>query len=127
MAKVAYRRSSGDKKWQDVKKEVTARDTSCRLLKIVTPQEMLLLRMRAGALITKLDPAHYLSVASRPELCYDPNNICLLNHYSHSLLDDFKNPITGVPINEVEVKYWWKRILKGNPDQFKYLENKGLV
>lgn len=122
------RRDSSDKAWKQVKEEVQLRDKGvCRLAKALSIQEYVELRREAGGNLGKLDPAHYLSVSDRPDLCYEPNNIVLLNHYSHSLLDDFKHPITGKPINSEEQQQWWLRILKTNPAQYKWLENNGLI
>ena len=58
---------------------------------------------------------------------YDENNICLLNRYSHSNLDSSRDPITGEYIDSSQVKAWWIRILKGNINQYNYLEEKGLL
>ena len=122
------RRDSNDEQWQAVKKEVYARDKHfCRLCRILTASEMILLRKKAGVYLKILDPAHYLAVSERPDLCYEANNICTLNRYSHSLLDDYRNPITGDYINKEEVKVWWDRILKGNESQYSFLKKEGLI
>jgi hypothetical protein len=60
-------------------------------------------------------------------LCYDANNIVLLNRWSHSNLDNMKNPISGHSINKEQHRLWWERILKGNPLQYKYLKDKGYL
>lgn len=121
------RRSSEDKQWQEVKEAVRKRDGSCRLCKILTAKELLVLKKNAGAMINACDPAHYIAVSARPDLCYKTYNICLLNHYSHSMIDNFKNPVTGSPITKEQAAYWWKRILKGNSTQYEYLKSKGLI
>lgn len=121
------RRSSKDTKWQEVKREVYDRDKGvCRLCKILTAKEFLTLKKNAGSMIKTLDPAHYKAVSHRPDLCYEPNNICMVNHYSHSMLDDNKSPIDGTYITLEEVDAWWIRILKGNPAQYEYLEKLGV-
>lgn len=121
------RRDSSDLQWKEVKAVVFQRDPICRLCKVLSFTEFLMLKKKAGNMLTQLDPAHYLAVSARPDLCYESNNICALNHYSHSLLDDFKDPITGKPITEEEAHNWWIRILKGNPEQYAFLEERNLV
>jgi len=121
------RRDSKDQAWKSVKAQVAERDKVCRLSRILTVQEFIALRQRAGSYLSQLDAAHYRAVSEMPELVYDPNNIVLLNHYSHSLLDDYKDPITGKPIDEETHNKWWERILKGNPEQYNYLLEKDLL
>lgn len=122
------RRDSSDKAWREVKEKVQRRDGNvCRLARALSIQEYLQLRKEASGALGKCDPAHYISVADRPDLCYEPNNIVQLNHYSHSLLDDFKHPITGKPITAEEQQEWWLRILKTNPAQYEWLKRNSLV
>ena len=118
------RRDSNDKQWQKAKKLVIERDGGiCRLLKILTiPEAMKLKRNAGGMFLNRIDPAHYRAVSERPDLCYDPNNIVCLNRYSHSNLDDGKDPLDGHSITSEEVEGWWRRILKGNRKQYEYLE-----
>lgn len=107
------RRDSNDLEWKKVKFEVRKRDQeTCRLIKIVSVSEMFLLKKKAGRLLQILDPAHIIPVSERPDLCYNSDNIVTLNRYSHEMLDNFKHPITGTPINKQEVLAWWKKIAK---------------
>lgn len=117
------RRDSKDQLWQKVKRTVQERDRTCRLCRILSIPEFLALRKNAGSYLQILDAAHYRAVSERPELTYDPNNLVLLNRYSHSLLDDYKDPITGKAISAEEHAEWWTRILQGNPEQYKYLQD----
>ena len=97
------KRDSSDVKWQEVKKKVQKRDeNSCRLKRILTPTEYFLLKKKAGVYLSIIDPAHFISVSERPDLCYIPENIVCLNRYSHEQLDDYKDPITGKPISAEE-------------------------
>lgn len=121
------RRDSNDKKWQEVKDKVKARDKVDRMLKVITPVEYKVLKTKAGYLLNTLDPAHYLPVSGRPDLCYKSYNIVLLNRYSHECLDSYKNPITGESITKEEVKLWWERILKGDNTQYQYLKSQNLL
>lgn len=121
------RRDSSDLEWKKVKERVFKRDSSCRLCKVLRMNEYLILKGNAGSLINVLDPAHYLAVSARPDLCYKSYNICALNHYSHTMLDDCKSPIDGHPISKEEAQAWWIRILKGNEDQYSFLRSKNLI
>ena len=122
------RRDSNDKQWKEVKDKVYTRDNNrCRLLKVLNMKEALLLQRNAGPYLRQIDPAHYISVSSDPAIIYDENNICCLNHYSHSNLDSYKDPIDGHSISQEEVDRWWIRILKGNANQYNYLLKKDLI
>ena len=121
------RRDSKDLKWKETRERVYQRDRSCRLCKVLTSQELAVLKKNAGFLLNTLDPAHYLPVSTHPELCYKSYNICLLNRFSHTMLDSCKHPITGQSITKEEVNNWWVRILKGDQAQYNYLREKGLV
>ena len=122
------RRDSSDKNWSDAKEIVKNRDkNTCRLCRILPMQDFLRLRKNAGKYMNIIDPAHYRSVSERPDLCYETNNIVCLNRYSHSNLDDFKDPIDGHSISSEEVNEWWIRILKGNKFQYEFLLSKGLL
>lgn len=122
------RRGPDDLEWKKVKEEVKKRDKGIdRMVKIVTPIEMVKLRRNAGSFLYIIDPAHYLAVSEAPEHIYEKNNIVSLNRFSHSNLDNFRDPIDGHPISKEEVHNWWIRLLKADPKQYKYLQNKGLI
>ncbi len=105
------RRDAKDKHWQDVKKEVLKRDKNCRLCKVLSAREGLILKENAGIRISMCDPAHFLPVSTHPELLYDVNNIYIINRYSHDNLDNCRCPLTGKPITKEERDNWWKRII----------------
>lgn len=122
------RRDSNDADWRKVKDLVSERDKGmCRLLKVLTIPEALKLRKNAGGFLNKVDAAHYRPVSERPDLIYEPNNLVCLNRYSHSNLDDFKDPLDGHCISADEVERWWRRILKSNKNQYTFLEENGLL
>lgn len=122
------RRDSNDAEWKKTKRIVSKRDKGvCRLMMVVSAGEGLLLKRNSQGMLSVLDPAHYLPVSIRPDLCYDPDNIVLLNRYSHNMLDYSRNPITGEFIDSSETKAWWKRILQGNTKQYKALQDKGII
>lgn len=107
------RRGKDDIKWQEVKKFVTVRDKKqCRFLKIcLIKEEMLIRKLAPKSELERLDHAHIFPVSLYPEIMYDPENIVLLNRYSHHLLDDCKNPITGESITKEERNLFWIRIV----------------
>lgn len=122
------RRDSNDAEWKKTKRIVSKRDKGvCRLMMVVSAGEGLLLKRNSQGMLSVLDPAHYLPVSIRPDLCYDPDNIVLLNRYSHNMLDYSRNPITGGFIDSSETKAWWKRILQGNAKQYKALQDKEII
>ena len=122
------RRDSKDQNWQKVKAEVKARDgLRCRLIKVLSYREMLILKKNAGPFLFSLDPAHYIAVSEDPSIMYIPENIVMLNRYSHTNLDNYRNPITGEPITKAEALKWWDRILRGNPEQYKYLKDNHIL
>ena len=126
--KKVERRSSADSDWRKVKLEVNERDGGrCRLIRCLTASEYLLLKRNAGPYLNVIDPAHYISVSERPDLCYDADNICCLNRYSHQNLDDSRSPIDGHPIDGSEVDGWWMRILSTNYRQLNSLKSKELL
>ena len=60
-----------------------------------------------------LDHAHIFPVSLYPEIMYDPDNVVLLNRYSHHNLDDCKHPVTGEQIEKEEWDLYWKKIIGG--------------
>jgi len=102
-----------DEKWVNIRNKVFTRDgNSCRLIEVLNPVEIEELHKRAGKyFLSILDPAHIFSRGAYSKLYYDPDNIVVLNRYSHSLLDNAKHPIFGNPISKDEREMWWIRIL----------------
>lgn len=62
-------------------------------------------------LVKSLDGAHVISRQKAPFMKYDPDNVVMLNRYSHSQLDFMRSPIDGTPITKDEQDGWWKFIL----------------
>lgn len=124
---MAGRRTTNDKQWQETKKIVVERDRGDRMLRCLSMPEALALKRKAGSYLQQLDPAHIIAVGDRPDLCYEPLDICLLNHYSHSNLDDCKDPITGKPITLEERDRWWYRIASTNKQQKQFLDDQNFV
>ena len=105
------RRDKNDKKWFQVKKEITKRDgNNCRLVRILSVKDMYLLKKNAGMQLNILDPAHIFPVSLDTSIMYEPANLVRLNRYSHSMLDNMKDPITGKSITRNRVYDWWRKI-----------------
>lgn len=106
------RRDHNDAEWKETRQKVFQRDQHhCRLLRVCTAQEALMLIKFAGNRMGILDPAHIFAVSIAPHMCYDIDNIVTLNRYSHSLLEECKHPIYGTPITKEDEENWWKRII----------------
>jgi hypothetical protein len=118
------RRDKDDTKWQELKLRVSRRDNkTCRLLRICSAREGLMLQKIAPpTMLNHLDHAHCFPVGKYPSLCYNDRNVVLLNRYSHHMLDDCCDPITGELITYEERQKWWERILGTETYQYLLLE-----
>lgn len=100
-----------DTQWEETVAEVKKRDNNiCQLLDKLPKAETLVLKANSNGLHNIIDPAHILNKAVYVEVYYDPDAIVLLNRYSHSMLDQSKNPITGEDITQRQIWFWWKFI-----------------
>lgn len=98
--------------WEETRNTVFKRDGNiCRLVRILSAKDYLILQRNAKHLLTVLDPAHVIARSRAPNLVYDPNNVVLLNRYSHEMLDSCCNPIDGKRITLQEREEWWMRIV----------------
>lgn len=107
------RRDKNDLEWKKVKKKVTMRDRGlCRFLRVCPAKDAIALyKIAPSNWVERLDHAHICPVSIYPELCYEEDNIVLLNRWSHHNLDDCKHPVTGKPITREERDEFWKRIV----------------
>jgi hypothetical protein len=105
------RRTNKDVKWLALKEEVRKRDKGCRLLRVLSAKDHLFLTREAGRLVEALDCAHVFGAGAFPHMIYNRKNVVLLNRYSHRLLDEYKNPVNGEPLNKEQHTKWWKRIV----------------
>jgi len=86
--------------WDDLKQQVLDRDgPECQFLSMVKRELGLQtygkIVQRAGVkMINQIDLAHIFPRSTHPELKYDSDNVIFVNRYCHSLLDEFKSPIT---------------------------------
>ena len=97
------RRDSSDERWLEVKERMHKRDGGhCRMFKIISAKEALVLKKKAGGLLQRVDAAHFRAVSELPSSCYDVDNLVSLNRYSHSCLDECRDPIYGGSISREE-------------------------
>lgn len=61
-------------------------------------------------MLNTIEVAHIKGKGAFAELKYEPENAVLCNHFSHSLLDIHKNPLTGKDITDEERTSWFKRM-----------------
>lgn len=109
---MSHRRDSQDKEWQAVKQFVYDRDKGTdRIVPVLRIQEAHDLRRNAGHLLQILDPAHVVPVSKASSMCYDEDNVILLNRYSHDNLDHNRCPVTGRRLTRNQVHQWWARIV----------------
>ena len=105
-----------DEKWEEVKQKVWERDRGkCRLISILSKEEyQQLLDLSNGFLLDILDLAHILPRSGYPQLIYNADNCVLLNRWSHSFLDNYKDPITGENTTKEQHLDWWYRVVGGD-------------
>ena len=109
----ALKGTKADEKWVNTCEIVDRRDKrECRLIKTLKASGRLhdldLLYKNAGNFLKRIDHAHILPKSRYAYLYYNVENIILLNRYSHSLLDQYCDPITGKKITTEEHKLWWE-------------------
>ena len=115
------RRDSNDAEWKKVKEFVRKRDSNtCRLMMVITAKQGLYLKKNGSGLLDTLDPAHVFPVSTHPKLCYEPDNVVILNRYSHNMLDSGRDPIMGNTISYNERMRWWELI--AGPLQWDHLQ-----
>ena len=101
-----------DTEWEECRTKVFQRDhLQCRLFKILSVVEAVLLKKNAGRMFEIIDPAHILPKSTHPWIKNDPDNVVCLNRYSHQMLENCCHPITGKPISKDEEIEWWKKVL----------------
>ena len=98
--------------WDEIKAIVRKRDgNTCRLARILSAKDFLILQKNAKYLLTQLDPAHIIARSKSKSLILNPDNVVMLNRFSHEMLDYCKDPITGKPITKEERNNWWIKIV----------------
>jgi hypothetical protein len=106
-------RLNTDDKWKELVSNLDL--TRCalvdRLMIINNDKDLSQLYEKAGPWIDIIDPAHIFGKGSYPHMKYDKENILPLNRYSHSCLDQNRDPITGEPISNEEIRKIWKLLV----------------
>jgi hypothetical protein len=100
---------------------VRERDGGCRLLKLLSPEEMSEWNKNQNGLGGILDVAHIFGKGAFPWMRFDNRNVIVLNRFSHGCLDNGKSPINGKIVTDEERKLWWQRIVG---DDWEYLNRK---
>ena len=104
--------SKVDDKWIAVLEQVRKRDGyRCRLLDKVTEEEKSEIKRKSYGFHKLLDCAHVFGRGAYPHMKYNVDNVVLLNRYSHSCLDQGRDPITGEQISPERLENWWRFIV----------------
>ena len=94
-------------------------DNGCRLLKVLTEDELAEWERNHNGLGGILDAAHIFSKSAFSWMRFDERNVVTLNRFSHDCLDRSKSPINGNILTDSQRKTWWQRIAG---DDWEYLE-----
>lgn len=101
-----------DEQWERLKTDI---GKSCqlvaRLYELGLNDALRELSDNAGWLIKTVDGAHYKSRSRYPFMIYYSDNVVPLNRFSHSMLDQCRDPISGELISKEEQEGWWELIL----------------
>jgi hypothetical protein len=100
---------------------VRDRDGGCRLLKLLSSEEISEWKRNQHGLGGILDVAHVFGKGAFPRMRFDDKNVVTLNRFSHNCLDNGKSPINGITITDEERKLWWQKIAG---DDWEYLKRK---
>jgi len=98
---------------------VRERDGGCRLLKILSEEEINEWQRNQNGIGSTLDAAHVFGKNAFPWMRFDEKNVITLNRFSHSHLDTGHSPLNGKVISNAQRIEWWQRIVG---DDWKYLE-----
>lgn len=101
-----------DERWENIRNDI---GKECLLIKRLREygmeEELEELDRNGSFLIKTVDGAHFLSRSKYPSLIYYPDNVIPLNRYSHSMLDTYRDPISGEQISKEEHDSWWEFLL----------------
>lgn len=113
------RYTSKDERWEELKSKKSL--LTCELidkLSLLGYQNAIEeIRGRAGHLYFIIDPAHVFGKGAYPHMKYDLDNVVPLNRYSHSMLDQNRDPISGEQISNEDKIDWWIFIIGNNKYQ----------
>jgi hypothetical protein len=103
---------------------VRERDGGCRLLKLLSLEEVSEWKRNQNGLGGILDVAHVFGKGAFPWMRYDDKNVVTLNRFSHNCLDAGKSPINGKQITDAQRNAWWQRIIGNDWGYLKRKANK---
>ena len=110
-----YAKDNIDYEWEDLKRDITIRDMSCLVTKILTIQELKQLEKEEGFWLNHhTDGAHIVSRSQSLKNVYNRDNVVLIGRFFHSRLDQGLDLITGEFIGFEGSKEWWNRIMHEN-------------
>jgi hypothetical protein len=98
---------------------VRERDGGCRLLQVLSKEEIAEWEENQNGLGHILDAAHVFGKGAFPWMRFDKKNIVTLNRFSHTCLDTGASPLNGKTITDSQRKSWWQRIVGKD---YEYLE-----
>lgn len=108
-----------NEEWIEFRNKIIERDKDCLVWNILTATEKIYIIRNFGDQLINvskgiLDVAHIISRSQAPHLIYDETNVFLCGRYFHSLLDQYKDLVTRMPIKNNERIKWINRIMQGN-------------
>jgi hypothetical protein len=107
-----------DEKWVEFRAQIIERDKECLVWKILTLNErsyiLKCFYAEFMSLNKILDVAHIISRSESPKLIYDFDNVFLCSRYFHSLLDQYKDLVTRMPIKNADRIKWINRLMQEN-------------
>jgi hypothetical protein len=101
------------------------RDGGCRLLKVLSSEELSEWQKNQNGLGGILDAAHVFGKSAFPWMRFDERNVVTLNRFSHNCLDTCKSPVNGKAITDEQRKAWWRRIARGDWEYLNLLSCRG--
>lgn len=114
-----------DLKWIELKNKIIKRDKNCIIWNyLLTPKQKIYIlenfwhEYKRDSKI--LDMAHLESIARRPELKYNEDNVVLICRFFHRRFDSFFDIVTGEKISNEEREFYIKLF----KDYIKYIKEK---
>jgi len=102
-----------NREWEELKSNLDL--TQCLLIEKLLENNyrsaVVELKNNAAHLINVIDPAHVFGKGAHPHMKYDLDNVVPLNRFSHSMLDQNRDPISGEQISSEDKSGWWMFIV----------------
>jgi hypothetical protein len=98
---------------------VRERDGGCRLLRLLSKEEIAEWQRNQNGLGSILDAAHVFGKGAFPWMRFDEKNVVTLNRFSHTCLDTGTSPLNGKAITNDQRMAWWQRIVGEDWDYLK--------